>query len=336
MSQPVEVRTRRSPFVPALAAALLVAGCAAAYAQDGGDGEGRRGDRPRPERGPGEVRGRGEAGPRGPAPEMSPEVREWVGLLTEHMTHRDDRIRDSAGAALVALGPTAAPVLEPMTRGDDPARAEAARRVLHAMAMQFGGPGGSERMGGPGGPHGRRGQEGPHGRGGPDGPGRRGGPDDMRGPGGPEGPPDGFGGPRGPGRFEGPGGREGRGPGPDGPRGEGPGRGPGPDGRGEERGPGPRRGDGEGRGPGEGRDAMGKALEALQLDEATRKQVDEVMESHHQAMRKRMEAMRDSGERPDPEKMRTLRKEHHEELMKRLTEILGEERMARLKAGLER
>jgi len=166
---------------------------------------------------------------KGPAPKSDAVVDAWLKVLLEKITDPHDTVRDSARGAVVAIGPAAIPALQKLAEGNDPAKAVAAQKLIHAIHQHHGhgqhgpgGPGGpghgfghSFGMGGPGHPgtegHGWGGWGHGMGRGGPGGPGGWG-----HGPGGPPGKgPDGPPGKMGPGK--GPGGPPGKGP--KGPRG---------------------------------------------------------------------------------------------------------------------
>jgi hypothetical protein len=196
-----------------IAPAVLVAGVvgsAAVFAQsrdpqqpdrkrgpDDKKGDDKRGpDDRQPRPGPG-----GPMGERGqPKPDATVEA--WVKVLAEKITDPHDTVRDSARAALVAVGPQAMPILRRLAEGDDSAKAVAARKVMTTIEQRPGQPG-------RGGFAGMMGGMGP-GPMGPMGPGRGpGGPGGMGGEGGRPGGPGGMGpGPMGPGGFPGrPGGR---------------------------------------------------------------------------------------------------------------------------------
>jgi hypothetical protein len=126
-------------------------------------------------------------GPRGREGRADPAVEAWVKVLLDKITDPHDTIRDSARAAVVAVGPPALPPLRELADGDDGAKATAARKLIAQIEGTRGGPVG------PGGPG-----FGPVGPGGPGGPGLGprpggpGGPVPGEGPGG--GPPGGTGG----------------------------------------------------------------------------------------------------------------------------------------------
>ena len=139
-------------------------------------------------RGPDDRRGddRRGAGPdapgpnRGGQPKTDAVVEAWVKTLAEKMADPHDTVRDSARAALVAVGPEAVPILHRFAEGDDPAKAVAARKVIAMIAHgHHGQPGAGGPPGFPGGPMGPMG-----GPGGPPG-GFPGGPPPGIGPGGP-------------------------------------------------------------------------------------------------------------------------------------------------------
>lgn len=154
------------------------------------------------------------------APKADAVVEAWLKVLLEKITDPHDTVRDSARGAVVAIGPVAIPTLQKLAEGNDPAKALAAQKLIHAIHQHHGH--GQHGPGGPGGPgHGF----GPHfGMGGPGGhPGMEGhgwggwGWGHGMGRGGPGGGPGGW--------ERGPGGPPGKGPG--GPPGMGPGKGPG-------------------------------------------------------------------------------------------------------------
>src|SRR5205807_1483447 len=62
-----------------------------------------------------------------------PAVEAWVKILGEKMTDRHDAVRDSARAALVAIGEPALPALRKLTDSDDGATATAAQRVIEQI-----------------------------------------------------------------------------------------------------------------------------------------------------------------------------------------------------------
>ena len=108
-------------LVPAALLAALAAG-AVVFAQPPDGPRDRKG-------GPdGDKKGRGDrkGGPERP----DPAVEAWLKVLTEKMADPHDTVRDSARAALVAVGREAVPALEVVADGTDPARATAARRVI--------------------------------------------------------------------------------------------------------------------------------------------------------------------------------------------------------------
>ena len=100
-------------------------------------------------------------------------VEEWMRMLAEHMIDPHDTVRDSARAALVAIGEPAIPMLRNMANGPDDARAVAARKVIEAIERSHRRPGPAPYAGRPGpvgGPETARmsgGFGGPMGRGGP-------------------------------------------------------------------------------------------------------------------------------------------------------------------------
>jgi hypothetical protein len=105
----------------------------------------KKDDAPDPRRGPG--------GPGRPEPN-DPQLDAWIKTLVEKMNDPHDAIRDSARAALVAVGPPAIPALRELTGGND-AKAFSARRVIqmiehHATGPRFPGPPGGPLPPGPG------------------------------------------------------------------------------------------------------------------------------------------------------------------------------------------
>ena len=97
-----------------------------------------------------------------PAPvKIDPAVEAWVKILGEKMTDRHDAVRDSARAALVALGDDALPGLKKLADSDDGATATAAKRVIahiegrHRLEARARGPAGLGGPGMPPGPGGR-------------------------------------------------------------------------------------------------------------------------------------------------------------------------------------
>ena len=132
-----------------------------------------------------------------------PQVEAWLAILLTKITDPHDTVRDSARGAIVAVGPPALPALQKLADGDDSAKAVAAKKMIQAIHVHHGNPGG-ERGFGPPAKGGERGPGGERGFGGFGfgergfGPGGFGGKDGERGERG--GPPG-----KGPGR---PGGRE--------------------------------------------------------------------------------------------------------------------------------
>src|SRR5438132_11586273 len=57
-------------------------------------------------------------------------VDDWVKVLAEKMTDRHDGVRESARAALAALGDSALPALKKLAESDDSATALAAKNVI--------------------------------------------------------------------------------------------------------------------------------------------------------------------------------------------------------------
>jgi len=88
------------------------------------------GGRP-PREGRGEGRD-GRPGMRGEA-RVDPAVTAWVKILVDKITDPHDEIRDSARAALVAVGRPALATLQPIVTGSDGAKATAARKLVDAI-----------------------------------------------------------------------------------------------------------------------------------------------------------------------------------------------------------
>lgn len=99
----------------------------------------------------------GPGGPGGPPPKADPQVEAWVKTLTDKMNDPHDAIRESARAALVAVGPPALPALRRIAEGAD-AKAYTATRLVQQIeraAAMWGAGGyggtGSGALGQPGG-----------------------------------------------------------------------------------------------------------------------------------------------------------------------------------------
>jgi hypothetical protein len=105
------------------------------------DGETRRLDAPAAPP-PAEAAPERPARERRPMPEASPALEKWLKVCMENLASEDPMVRRSAGLALRALGPAARPALEKAAKGDDPALAETAKRLLEQ------GPRGGEGRGG--------------------------------------------------------------------------------------------------------------------------------------------------------------------------------------------
>jgi hypothetical protein len=89
-----------------------------------------------------------------PFPEHAdPQVEAWVKTLTDKMNDPHDAIRESARAALMAVGGPALPALRQLAAGND-AKAFTARRLVQQIEQNAGGPGRPPGFGGPGGPPG--------------------------------------------------------------------------------------------------------------------------------------------------------------------------------------
>lgn len=69
----------------------------------------------------------------GPPPKTDPQLEAWVKTLTDKMNDPHDAIRESARAAIVAVGPPAAQVLAKLAEGSD-AKAFTAQRLLQQIA----------------------------------------------------------------------------------------------------------------------------------------------------------------------------------------------------------
>lgn len=115
-------------------------------------GKDRPGDKDRPG-----GKERPEPRPGGDRGEARPDaaVESWVKLLSERMIDPHDTVRDSARAALVAVGPQALPILRRISGSDDSARAVAARKVIEMIESRLPrrtGDGDGRRLGGPMGP----------------------------------------------------------------------------------------------------------------------------------------------------------------------------------------
>jgi hypothetical protein len=85
------------------------------------------------------------------------DVEAWVQMLLKRITDRHDTIRESARAALVAVGKPAMPALEKLAKGDDSATASAARSVIMHIKQESMRPRFGPYGGGRGGPFGGRG-----------------------------------------------------------------------------------------------------------------------------------------------------------------------------------
>ncbi len=85
-------------------------------------------------------------------------VEAWLRVLIEKITDPHDTVRDSARGAVISVGRPAIPTLQRLADGDDPAKAVAARKLIHAIEdgpgpqgrASFGGFGGPGFPGGPG------------------------------------------------------------------------------------------------------------------------------------------------------------------------------------------
>ena len=94
-----------------------------------------------------------KAPPKDAPAKPDPAVDAWVKVLTEKIADKNNAVRDSAGAALVALGPVALPALKKLADGDDKASASAAKGLIAKIDnTPQRGPGGQGRFQGfPGG-----------------------------------------------------------------------------------------------------------------------------------------------------------------------------------------
>ncbi|QEL17359.1 hypothetical protein [Limnoglobus roseus] len=120
-----------------LPAALLGASVSLSMAANGQGPRG--GDRPRGPQPPAagnrtpEDQPRDRAGDRRDERKGSSEVESWVKTLAEKITDPHDTVRDSARAALVAVGPPALPLLRKLADGDNDAKATAAKKLIAAI-----------------------------------------------------------------------------------------------------------------------------------------------------------------------------------------------------------
>ena len=296
-----------------------------------------------------------------PPAKPDPNVEAWVKLLGEKMTDRHDAIRDSARAALVAIGKPALPTLKKLVDGDDGATATAATKVIaqiehphHAGHGPQHGPPPGPRM------HPSQGRPGIGGRPGmhrnpnvPAGFGRPGmaaGPGGFGGPGMPFGPR-GFGGPGmqpgrggfgGPGMPSGPGGfgRPGMPPGSPGNQ-----RGPGGPPAGDKKAP-PKAGPPAGPGAPGARGGIGGAFSPagflqmmvsdLDLTDKQKEKVKELVNAHEMNLREAMEKLRDGKDRADREVMRTAFTKFRDEMLKDVKGILTPEQVKKLEKNAER
>src|SRR5260221_146243 len=102
-------RTNCIPAIAALGAALLVFSAAGAQPPTG------KNDAKEPAKAPAKP---------------DPAVEAWVKILGDKMTDRHDTVRDSARAALVAIGKPALPALQRLADSEDGATATAAKKVM--------------------------------------------------------------------------------------------------------------------------------------------------------------------------------------------------------------
>lgn len=73
-------------------------------------------------------------------PKADPTVEAWLKVVMEKITDPHDVVRDSARDAVISVGPPAIPALETLAEGGDAAKAEAARRLIHAIHFHHGYP----------------------------------------------------------------------------------------------------------------------------------------------------------------------------------------------------
>jgi len=72
------------------------------------------------------------------AAKPDPTVDAWVKILGENMTARHDTVRESARAALVAIGKPALPALRKLAESNDSATALAASKVIERIEARPG------------------------------------------------------------------------------------------------------------------------------------------------------------------------------------------------------
>lgn len=71
-------------------------------------------------------------------PKADPTVEAWLKVVMEKITDPHDVVRDSARDAVISVGPPAIRALETLAEGGDAAKAEAARRLIHAIHFHHG------------------------------------------------------------------------------------------------------------------------------------------------------------------------------------------------------
>jgi hypothetical protein len=126
--------TRRLIAPLALAAGVaLMTGAVLAQPKQPDKGDKKKGDKKDFKKGPfGEKKG--------PPPKADPTVEAWLRVVLEKITDPHDVVRDSARDAVISVGPQAIPALEKLAEGKDDAKAEAARRLIHAIHFHHGHP----------------------------------------------------------------------------------------------------------------------------------------------------------------------------------------------------
>lgn len=90
-------------------------------------------------------------GPRSGGERSDPAVDGWLKVLVEKMNDPHDTVRESARAAIVAIGPAALPTLRQLADGPDGAKAVAARKLIGMIEQHHRGAGSVGGMPGPGG-----------------------------------------------------------------------------------------------------------------------------------------------------------------------------------------
>lgn len=66
---------------------------------------------------------------------IDPALEEWIGVLAERISDKNDAVRNSAEQALVALGRRSIPTLEKIAGGDDAAKAVLAKKLMARIRM---------------------------------------------------------------------------------------------------------------------------------------------------------------------------------------------------------